>query len=98
MLSPATFIGIAKAVGQPAPAAAPGRSARPAAPAQAGPPAGVQPVRILTTPPVAAPMAPLAPPRVGAPAAAASGAVGAPGTTATPPRNLPRGSLLDLSV
>jgi hypothetical protein len=78
MLSPATFIGIANATGavaQPAPAS--GRSA------------GIQPARVLATPPVAAPiMQP--PPKTGVTAS--------PNPQAAPPRNLPRGSLLDLSV
>ena len=78
MLSPGTFIGIANAtgaVGPPAPAA--GRSA------------GIQPARVVTTPPVAAPvMQP--PPKAGVTAS--------PNPQAAPPRNLPRGSLLDLSV
>jgi hypothetical protein len=77
MLSPATFIGIAHAtgaVGQPAPA---GRSA------------GIQPARVLATPPVAAPI--MQPPPK-------SGVTASPNPQAAPPRNLPRGSLLDLSV
>ena len=82
MLSPATFIGIAKAaVGQPAPGQAP---------APAGRGANVQQARILTTPPVAPPIAPQPLPKSAAPTL--------PSTQATPPRHLPRGSLLDLSV
>jgi hypothetical protein len=81
MLSPATFIGIANATaptGQPAPAPAAGRTGN------------IQPVRVLSTPPVVSPIAqPLARPGVTASPNA---------TAAPPPRNLPRGSLLDLSV
>jgi hypothetical protein len=76
MLSPATFIGIAKAtapISQPKPA----------------PAATVQPVRVLGTLQTAAPVGQSLP----KPAATAS-----PGTATSPPRNLPRGSLLDLSV
>jgi hypothetical protein len=101
MLSPATFIGIANAVGQSAPTSAPARpavidpAASPAhAPAhQAAPASGrsanVQQARILTTPPVAAPIVP--PLSKGA-------ATATPAPPVAPPRNLPRGSLLDLSV
>lgn len=77
MLSPATFIGIAKAT---APVPAPGR-----APA-------IQPARVLTSPSVAAPP-PLPPPGGGNGGTAIS-----PAPQVRPPRNLPRGSLLDLSV
>jgi hypothetical protein len=84
MLSPATFIGIANAMSPGVkPAAAPGH-----APASAGP-ANVQQARVLATPPVAAPIMPL-PPK--------SAATASPNPPAAPPRNLPRGSLLDLSV
>jgi hypothetical protein len=79
MLSPATFIGIANAsspVGQPGPGA--GRSGN------------VQQARVLSTPPVAAPI--LQPP----PKSASPTMSSTPQTA--PPRNLPRGSLLDLSV
>jgi hypothetical protein len=79
MLSPATFIGIATAtapVGQPAPAS--GRSP------------SVQPARVLSIPPVAAPIMQQASPK--------SAATVSPAQQAAPPRNLPRGSLLDLSV
>jgi hypothetical protein len=55
----------------------------------AGRAAGVQPVRSLTTPPVTAPAAQPMP---------KSGVAGPSGQQAAPPRNLPRGSLLDLSV
>jgi hypothetical protein len=78
MLSPATFIGIAHAtgaVGQSAPAA--GRSA------------GIQPVRVLATPPISAPI--MQPPPK-------SGVTASPNPQAAPPRNLPRGSLLDISA
>jgi hypothetical protein len=78
MLSPATFIGIAHAtgaVGQPGPVG--GRAA------------GIQPARILTSPPVAAPIT-QPPPK--------SGMTMSPNQQAAPPRNLPRGSLLDISV
>ncbi|HEY4173433.1 MAG TPA: hypothetical protein VGM42_10420 [Rhodopila sp.] len=78
MLSPATFIGIANAtapIGQPAPGRSP----------------NIQPARVLTTPPVAAPIA--QPQTRTAPTASSA----APSST-QPPRNLPRGSLLDLSV
>jgi hypothetical protein len=90
MLSPATFIGIANAaIGQSASAAAPARA--PAhAPGLAGRPANVQPARVLSTPPVAAPVAPPTPPK--------SASTALSGAQAAPPRNLPRGSLLDLSV
>jgi hypothetical protein len=78
MLSPATFIGIANAsgaVGQPGPVG--GRAA------------GIQPARVLTTPPVAAPIMQPSP---------KSGMTASPNQQAAPPRNLPRGSLLDINV
>jgi hypothetical protein len=78
MLSPATFIGIANATG-----------AIGQAPPVSGRAAGIQPARVLTTPPVAAPVAQPAP---------KSGVTASPNQQAAPPRNLPRGSLLDLSV
>jgi hypothetical protein len=85
MLSPATFIGIANAAANPAPAASTANSPQ-LAPAR---PAEVQQARILTTPTVAAPIAPPLP---------RGAATASPALPATPPRNLPRGSLLDLSV
>ena len=93
MLSPSTFIGIAKAI---SPTGVPAR-AGPAATGKAAssPPAGsgqIERARILSTPPVgvgvgAAPQGGTRPP-----------ATTSPNSSATPPRNLPRGSLLDLSV
>jgi hypothetical protein len=58
-------------------------------PAPAGRSAGIQPARVQPTPPVAAP-ATQPPPKSATPAL--------PNQQAAPPRNLPRGSLLDLSV
>jgi hypothetical protein len=87
MLSPTTFIGIANAtspVGKTAPAAAPTHA--PASNPGYG--RNVQQARILSTPPIAAPIMPM-PKSAGA---------ASPTPSATPPRNLPRGSLLDLSV
>jgi hypothetical protein len=89
MLSPTTFIGIANAtapVGKPAPAAAPGRA--PAANSGYGS-GNIQPARVLSAPPMAA--APVMPP-------SKSVGTASPNPAAAPPRNLPRGSLLDLSV
>jgi hypothetical protein len=77
MLSPATFSGVANATspaGQPPPPQA----------------ARVQPVRVLST----QPLAPLMP---GGPGVRPPVAV-SPDAPAAAPRNLPRGSLLDLSV
>jgi hypothetical protein len=77
MLSPSTFIGIAKAiepVGQPAPAR-------------------VQPARVLST----SPLSPLGRLPAG-PAQSPPGATATPNSSTAPPRNLPRGSLLDISV
>ena len=64
-------------------------AAGPAAPAAtpAGRPANIQQARVLSTPPAAAPILP-APPKSLSPSA--------PNQPATPPRNLPRGSLLDI--
>jgi hypothetical protein len=70
MLSPATFIGIAKAT---TPVISP-----------------VQPARISGIQPLGATPA--------APSGAKPPVTAAPGSVGTPPRNLPRGSLLDLSV
>src|SRR4051812_42761111 len=102
MLSPATFIGIAKAIA-PAGSPAPTRPV-PTHPALAdatigSPPAGpastgstpIQRARVLSTPPIGPTPAPLAGPKP--PVTAAS-----PNPQTAPPRNLPRGSLLDLSV
>ncbi len=84
MLSPSTFIGIASAT---TPAAQPAPTGRP----------NIRPARILTTPPVAAPGAPPGAPPV-APQPQKPVTTLSPNQPATPPRNLPRGSLLDLSV
>jgi hypothetical protein len=95
MLSPATFIGIAKAIGtsgqpalpRPAPAVPSAASHSPVEPSTAG---SVQRVRVLSNPPLSVTTTPM-------------GGTRPPVTTsasppAAPPRNLPRGSLLDLSV
>jgi hypothetical protein len=82
MLSPATFIGIAKALT--------GTAAVPS-PARAG---SVQQARVLSSPPPTPPLGIIAAPPAGAnPPTTAS-----PNPPTAPPRNLPRGSLLDLSV
>jgi hypothetical protein len=74
MLSPATFIGIARAT-------------TPATPS-------VQPVRVPSVQPFVPPLSAM--PTAPSSAKPPLGASQAPATT--PPRNLPRGSLLDLSV
>jgi hypothetical protein len=67
-----------------APAGKPGPSAAPAVN-----PSNIQKARVPPTPPAALPVTPQ-PPKPGTTAS--------PSHPATPPRNLPRGSLLDLSV
>lgn len=89
MFSRTTFIGIANATTPSARAAPPAAAPGPAPLAPSGRSANIQPARVLSTPPVAAPlMTPL--PR--------SAMTASPGVAVTPPRNLPRGSLLDISV
>jgi len=104
MLSPATFIGIAKAAtptGQATPARATPPLATPARPVQnavaSGPSAvgaaatgSVQRARVQATQPLGAIATT---PNIAKPPATAS-----PNPSAAAPRNLPRGSLLDLSV
>lgn len=93
MLSPMTFLGIAKALSpavQPAVARPPAGANRPVENEPRETPL-VQSARILGTPPLG-----VTPPP---PSGTRPPATVAPGQQQTaPPRNLPRGSLLDLSV
>jgi hypothetical protein len=91
MLSPSTFIGIAKVI---SPSGAPARSdpgvTGKAASSRAAGSGQIERARIQPAPVVgvgAAPQGAIRPP-----------ATTSPNSSPTPPRNLPRGSLLDLSV